>query len=161
GAYEGLLKLLGDSNARVRFFAAMALGKMGRREAIPAIFAMLRENDDKDAYLRHAGVMALGRLNDLPTLLSAARDPSPALRRAILLALRRLHRSEITLFLQDQDPTIVLEAARAINDEPITGAMPELASLINKTLNGHSHSDVSAGSSSSGETRSASDTGLP
>jgi quinoprotein glucose dehydrogenase len=36
-AYDGLIKLLTDSSARARFFAAMSLGKLGKREAIPAI----------------------------------------------------------------------------------------------------------------------------
>jgi quinoprotein glucose dehydrogenase len=34
------------------------------------------------------------------------------------------------LFLEDTEPALVLEAARAINDEPITGATEELAALI-------------------------------
>jgi quinoprotein glucose dehydrogenase len=129
-AYGGLIKLMADPNPRVRFFATMSLGKLGLREAMPAILTLLRENNDKDAYLRHAGVMALSRLNNIPVLLNAVYDESSAVRRAALLALRKLHRNEIALFLQDSDPTIVLEAARAINDEPINGAMPELASLI-------------------------------
>jgi len=47
-----------------------------------------------------------------------------------LLALRRLQRDEIAVFLRDSDPAVVLEAARAINDEPINGALRELAALI-------------------------------
>src|SRR5437867_5258520 len=58
-SYDGLIKLLGDPSPRVRFFAALGLGKLGRREALPAVLALLRDNADKDAYLRHAGVMAL------------------------------------------------------------------------------------------------------
>src|SRR5439155_3020335 len=51
-------------------------------------------------------------------------------RMGILLALRRLQRPEITTFLQDHDPALVLEAARAINDAPINGGLKELAGLI-------------------------------
>jgi quinoprotein glucose dehydrogenase len=55
----------------------------------------------------------------------------------VLLALRRLQRSEIASFLADKDPALVLEAARAINDEPINGAMQELAALIDApSMNG-------------------------
>jgi len=132
GAYDSLVKLLQDSSPRVRFFAAISLGRIGRREAVPSLLTMLRENANKDAYLRHAGVMALTRLDDLQALLSAAHDRSSAVRMGVLLAMRRLHRGEIIMFLQDDDPAIVLEAARAINDEPINGAMPELAALIGK-----------------------------
>jgi quinoprotein glucose dehydrogenase len=108
----------------------LGLGKLGRREALPAILAMLRDNADKDPYLRHAGVMALKGIGDIDALLAAAKDRSSTVRMAALLALRRLQRGEIAVFLKDADPAIVLEAARAINDEPINGAMPDLAALI-------------------------------
>ncbi|HYT60507.1 MAG TPA: PVC-type heme-binding CxxCH protein [Haliangiales bacterium] len=131
-AHDRLIKLLGDASSRVRFFAALSLGKLGRREALPAIFAMLRENADQDPYLRHAGVMALTWIDDIDSLLAAAKDSSSAVRLGALLAVRRLQRSEIAMFLNDNAPAIVLEAARAINDEPINGAMPDLAALIAK-----------------------------
>lgn len=133
GAYEGLIKLLGDSSARVRFFAATSLGKLGRKEAVEPILSMLRENADKDPYLRHAGVMGLTGINDIDSLLAAAKDASPAGRMAVLLAMRRMHRAEIGQFLNDSEPLLVTEAARAINDGPVNGAMPELAAIINRT----------------------------
>jgi quinoprotein glucose dehydrogenase len=49
--------------------------------------------------------------------------------------MRRLQSEEINMFLHDRDPWIVLEAARAINDEPINGAAPDLAMLISETPN--------------------------
>src|SRR5439155_5291965 len=49
-----------------------------------------------------------------------------------VLALRRLERAEIAVFLKDSDEAIVLEAARAINDLPISGAIGELAALIGR-----------------------------
>src|SRR5205809_3031477 len=118
-AYDGLIKLLNDASPRARFFAAMSLGKLGRREAQPAIYAMLRENADKDPYLRHAGVMALIWLNDRESLRSLEKDPSPAVRLAALLAMRRLGLPSVAVFLNDAEPRLVLEAARAINDVPI------------------------------------------
>jgi quinoprotein glucose dehydrogenase len=128
-----LIQLLADSSARVRFFAATSLGKLGKREAIPAIETMLRQNADKDPYLRHAGAMALTWIGDVDTLVKAANDESSPVRMASLLAMRRLQRPEIAMFLHDTDPRIVLEAARAINDEPINGAAPDLAMLISAT----------------------------
>lgn len=130
GAYEGLAKLLSDSAPRVRFFAAMSLGKLGRKEAIPALETMLRQNADKDPYLRHAAVMALTRIGDMDALLAAGKDESSSVRMGALLAMRRLQRPEIAMFLHDPDPWVVLEAARAINDEPINGAAMDLAALI-------------------------------
>jgi quinoprotein glucose dehydrogenase len=129
-AYENLVKALTDASPRVRFFSALSLGKLGRTEALTALFAMLRQNADADPYLRHAGVMGLARIGDVDALLATARDDSAAVRMGVLLALRRLQRPQIVLFLKDPEPALVLEAARAINDEPINGGMADLAALI-------------------------------
>jgi len=134
-AYDGLIKLLADSSARVRFFAAMSLGKLGKREAIPAIETMLRQNADKDPYLRHAGAMALTWIGDVDALIEAGKDESSSVRMGALLAMRRLQRDEIAMFVRDPDPFVVLEAARAINDEPVNGAAQNLAMLISETPN--------------------------
>ena len=55
----------------------------------------------------------------------------------IVLALRKLERNEIALFLNDPSPKVVTEAARAINDQPITGAMEALAKLITQPATDH------------------------
>jgi quinoprotein glucose dehydrogenase len=128
-AYEKLRDLLEDRSERVQFFAAQALGKLGCREAVPALFHMIEANRDRDAYVRHAGVVALASLGDVSALVSA-KDASPPVRLAALLALRRLARPEVALFLRDADPQIVLEAARAINDAPIDPATEPLANLV-------------------------------
>lgn len=128
-----LTEALGDANARVRFFAALGLGKLRQSSALPALFAMLKDNQDRDPYLRHAAVMALTGIGNMDALMKAATDVSPAVRMGALLAMRRLQRSEIAQLLHDPDPTLVLEAARAINDEPINGAMPELAALADSS----------------------------
>lgn len=128
-----LAPLLGDSSSRVRFFAAMALGKIGNREAVEPVLAMLRDNDDRDVYLRHAGVMALTWIGDQKALTAHARDASRAVRMGVLLAMRRLKMTEIAAFLNDADPFLVAEAARAINDVPIEGAIPQLAEVAGRT----------------------------
>ena len=61
--------------------------------------------------------------------MKAIHDESPAVRMGVLLALRRLGDPEIARFLDDPDPRLVLEAARAINDVPIPSATARLASL--------------------------------
>jgi quinoprotein glucose dehydrogenase len=127
-AWPKLRALLDDQAERVKFFAAIALGKLGRKEAVPALFDMLQANRDRDAYVRHAGVVALASLGDVPALVNA-KDASPPVRLAALLALRRMGRPEAALFLRDEEPQIVLEAARAINDAPIDAATDSLASL--------------------------------
>jgi quinoprotein glucose dehydrogenase len=127
-----LIRLLGDSSARAQFFAAMTLGKLGDKSAIKPILEMLRTNADKDAYIRHAGVMGLVGLADKETLAAAGKDNSRSVRMGVLLAMRRLQLPEIAMFLHDADQLVVLEAARAINDVPIKDAMTQLAALIDK-----------------------------
>jgi quinoprotein glucose dehydrogenase len=128
-ALDGLIALLEDSSPRVRFFAAAALGKLGRSEAIGPLLRMIRANNGKDPYLRYAGVMGLVGSGKTDAWGLTARDESPQARMAILLAMRRREDPEISLFLSDADPLIVLEAARAIHDVPIAAALPGLAKL--------------------------------
>lgn len=133
-AFDGLLKLTTDSDAQVRSLAMIALGKLGRREAIPAAFALLEANADQDPFLRHAAVQALIRVNDFDALQAAVKHPNPSVRMGVLLAMRKLQRNEIAAFVNDSDPRLVTEAARAINDQPIAGAQVALAGLIEKPL---------------------------
>ncbi len=128
-AFAGLTNLLADANARVRFFAAIALGKLGRPQAVEPLLAMVRSSGDRDPYLRHAGVMGLAGSGKTAAWMKAIHDESPAARMGVLLALRRLGDPEIARFLDDPDPLLVLEAARAIHDVPIGLAMPRLAEL--------------------------------
>ncbi|HUS36390.1 MAG TPA: PVC-type heme-binding CxxCH protein [Verrucomicrobiae bacterium] len=125
--------ILNDPEPRPRFFAAIALGKVGRPEAVADLIRAARANED--VYIRHAIVMGLTGIADSDALLKFAKDESPNARMAVLLALRRLERAEVAQFLKDADPLLVLEAARAINDIPISGGMSDLANvpLSNKT----------------------------
>ncbi len=132
-AQEKLLPLLSDAEPRVRFFAAQALGKLGRKEAVGPVLRLLADNADRDPYLRHAAVLALARIGDEKALLAAARDGSASVRLGVLLALRRLASPAVARFLDDADPKIVLEAARAINDVPVNAALPALAALLRRT----------------------------
>jgi quinoprotein glucose dehydrogenase len=133
-AFPGLLALLKDPNPRVRSFAAIALGKLGQKDATGPLFEMLEENADKDAWLRHAGVMGLAGSGDATALAAMSRHPSAPVRLASLLALRRLGREEVAVYLEDQEPAIVFEAARAIHDAPIHGAMLKLAKMLDRKL---------------------------
>jgi quinoprotein glucose dehydrogenase len=122
-----------DRDDRVKFFAATAMSRTGfecTREAIE----LLRGNDDRDAYVRHAAVMALTGGGNVRGILNANGDPSRAVRTGAVLALRRLKRAEVAQFLNDPDPAIVLEAARAINDAPIDEATEQLAALATNTI---------------------------
>jgi quinoprotein glucose dehydrogenase len=133
-AYEGLLPLLRDPEARVRSFAAMAIGKLARKDAVAPVFELLRDNADRDPWLRHAGVIALVWIGDADAIQARGKDESASVRLASLLALRRLQRPEVAGFLEDKDPAIVFEAARAISDAPVPSAMPALAATLDRKL---------------------------
>jgi quinoprotein glucose dehydrogenase len=131
-AFDGLMKLLADPFPRAQFFAAQSLGKLGKKEALDAGLAMLKANTANDAFIRHAGLMAILGMNDKQIVLGMAKDASPAVRMVSLLAMRRLEMAEIAQFLNDSESALIVEAARAINDVPISAAMPALAGLIAK-----------------------------
>ncbi len=61
-AGPALLPLLKDDYSRARFFAAEALGRIGYDPAVQPIIDLLEVNNDEDAYLRHAGSLALARI---------------------------------------------------------------------------------------------------
>jgi len=130
GAAAALTTALADPAARVRFFAAQSLGKLRTPAAVPALLAAARTNDDADAYIRHALVLGLAGCATSTELVALAQGASAAARRAALLALRRQESAEITAFLHDPDPLLVREAALAISDVPIAGALPALAELV-------------------------------
>ena len=130
-AAANLVPLLADSAPRVRFFAAEALGRIAYKPAAAPIVAMLAANDDKDVYLRHAGSLALSRIGDSAALGALSQHPSRGVRIAAINALRRLRSAEVARFLTDSDDAIVLEAARAINDDgSIEAALPALARAL-------------------------------
>lgn len=131
-----LLPLLMDSSTRVQYFAALGLGKLKHAPAIGPIIEMIRANADKDRFLRHAGIFALASIGQEDALFARAADPDRSVRIALLVALRRLGSEKVARFLTDSDEQIVLEAAYAINDQPIDGVRSRaaLASLIIKKL---------------------------
>jgi len=131
GATGALIAALADPAPRVRFFAAEALGRIGAPSAIVPIAGMLAANDGEDVYLRTAGVHALAGIGDPAALEALAAHRSAAVRIAAVVALRRLGDPRAAMFLEDADPLVVTEAARAINDEGgIVQALPALAAAL-------------------------------
>ncbi len=134
GAEEALIGLLRHPSLRVQFFAAEALGRTAAQTAAQPIIDMLLANDDQDAWLRHAGCLALARIGQPEPLIALADHASSAIRIAAVVALRRMKHSGIATFLQDAEEYIVTEAARGINDDfSIDDALPALASLLSET----------------------------
>lgn len=135
-ARDALIRGLGDRSLRIRFFAAEALGKIGRAEDIEALFDVLEENADADVFLRHAAVWAIHGLatrnGAIDRVVARRDDPSRAVRMGALLALRHAEDARLEAFLDDEDPLLVVEAARAIHDLPLDEAMPALAALASE-----------------------------
>ena len=145
-----LVRLLDDPAARVKFHAALALGRIGVRDATDRLMEMARDEGPTDPLLRHAAVMGLAGSARLGDLMNYATSDNREVRLAVLLALRKKHhpgflfahpggdigrRSPgvhpvISIFLADEDAQIATEAARAIHDLHVLGAMPALADRV-------------------------------
>ncbi|CAN5248185.1 c-type cytochrome [soil metagenome] len=133
-AGKELIPILNDENSRARFFAAEALGRIVYEPAINPIIAMLEANNEEDAYLRHAGSLALARIGKAEPVVALSNHPSRAVRIAAVVSLRRMSHQGIRNFLNDRDEYIVTEAAKAINDDfSIEEALPDLANLLQQT----------------------------
>ncbi len=133
-AGNALVPVLKDNYSRARFFAAEALGRMAYAPAVQPIIKMLEANNDEDAYLRHAGSLALARIGQAEPIIALAKSPNKGLRIAAVVALRRMSHPGIASFLTDQDEFVVTETARAINDDlSIKEALPALGNVLPNT----------------------------
>jgi quinoprotein glucose dehydrogenase len=144
-----IARLLADPDDRVKAAAAMVYGKIGqqplavRPQGEQAFFAplfdLLKTNNDKDPYLRHAAVMGLVHATRNPAdlwnawTLAKAKFDLPAVRVGVLLALRKLGSEKVAEFLTDAEPRIVAEAARAVYDERLISSYPALAKLTDSS----------------------------
>lgn len=120
-------ELLKDPDPRTRMLAAIATGKIGTKDQVPALMAMVEQNADKDEYVRHGAIQGMFLIGDADAVFAFAENKSPAVRRAVVLALRRFHDARIGHFLKDSDLSIAVETVQAINDEMIEGARQDLA----------------------------------
>ncbi len=117
---------------RLAGFAATALGTLGTSEDAKSLLTLLDRNNNVDPVVRHQVTMGIVKLADRhPGLLEELADygGTPG-RLGVLLAMRRQGNPAIAQFLKDGDSSLVAEAARAINDEPIEAAQSSLADLL-------------------------------
>jgi quinoprotein glucose dehydrogenase len=138
-----LHSLLADPSSRVRFHAAMAIGKVSLPADISPIEKMLTENGGKDPYLSYAGSFALRAYQHQPEKLKPLlTNTSPAVRLALATAFRNMLQdvscqiteginpaalegraqrilAQLTPLLADSDPAVVAEVARALHEKPI------------------------------------------
>lgn len=125
-----IVGLLGDEEPRVRFHAAIALGKLGVSEAAEPLLA-LADTHAAEPFLRHAVVSGLAGCASSEALAAKAKDTSSAVRLVAALALGRQLSPAIAAFLDDPNDDILREVVRAIHDdESIPQAWPELAKLV-------------------------------
>ncbi|NBV25563.1 MAG: hypothetical protein EBS05_27100, partial [Proteobacteria bacterium] len=106
---DGFRLLLGLTNnlATVRLHFALGAARVGGAPYDSGhVVDFIRRNADTDPYLTHAGMMALLGIGDFEAIQRAARDESPAVRRAAMLCMQRLLRPEISQFLHDPDPRL-------------------------------------------------------
>ena len=137
-AFDALLLSLTNADSRVRSEAALALWKVQgvpndkRQLATRALLKMVSNDSPDDCVSEHAavaGIVGFGQTNIIEAAFNA---PSVRARRVALLAMRRFKNPQLARFLNDSAPQLVLEAARAINDEPVPEAMPALAAMLGR-----------------------------
>lgn len=150
-----LAPFLADPSARVRYHAAMAVGRLRANTLLPGVIRMIGDNADRDPMLRHAGQYALrragaGHPHEFEALVGSH---STAVRLAATVALRDIvqdhlrqvptggagaerhfperHAALLEKLLLDPEPSVISEAARAICEDPgIASAYPALAALL-------------------------------
>ncbi len=128
-----VVRLLADSEPRVRYAAAIAAGKLQIDQAFEPVLKLLADNADADPALRHAGIMALRGAPDSTRVVELSKHPSKSVRLAAVVALRKRQDPQVAAFLTDTDVSVQTEAARAINDVPqLHGALASLAALTTK-----------------------------
>jgi len=137
-----LLPLLrDDASARVKYFAAEALGKRRSKAAVPLLFDLLATNANADPYLRHACVTALSTIGDKEAVYNKVKAGNAAVRLAVVLVLRAWKDESLRDLLRDPDVDVRTEAARAIHDLPMEKLSVDLASAL-PLSDGGNHSDA-------------------
>ena len=129
--YENqIVKLLDDDQPRVRYFAAQACGKLQLPSCFEPVCKMISDNADSDPALRHAGIMALRGMPDATGLVELSKHASRSVRLSAVVALRKRQDPRVSVFLNDADVGVQLEAARAVHDVPeLHGGLSALAAL--------------------------------
>lgn len=146
---DDLVECLSDTELRVRYFAAISLGKFDCPSAKKPLLDLLETNNGEDPAIRHAAIMGLTGQRDVnaratPNVVAhdggdlieyARRCDSVEVRRAIAVVYRRQKSARIQELLEfETDPLVLDEIARAIYDTPIPPALGSLAAALNQNL---------------------------
>ncbi|GJM22651.1 MAG: glucose dehydrogenase [Planctomycetota bacterium] len=111
-----VLPRLSDEHPRVRLAAALAASRLASGMLADALLARLRTDDAEDPNLRHAYALALSTSAHSDRLAGLAGDTTRGVRLGALLALRHQGSPRVGNFLDDTDPELRAEAARAMWD---------------------------------------------
>jgi quinoprotein glucose dehydrogenase len=128
-----LMALLKDESKRVVFHAAILAAKKKAAFLAPQIIEMLKENQDKDPFLRHAGSYAMAEMFPEPYFNALRGESDPCVRLAAVVALRRLKSPVLREFVFDENQRVAEEAVRAIHDLFLESARPAVADLLDNT----------------------------
>lgn len=126
-----------SGSPHVRRVAVEALGAMApipsledRVDRVGAVLAVLEAESAEDPWIRHTCIRALERLEAHGRLIAASESGPEHVRRAAVVLMRRAEDARVAMFLDDPSPLVRAEAARAIHDVPIAGAMSDLAARL-------------------------------
>lgn len=135
-AVEHLAVIVVDDEPFLRRRAAAALGRIGKPEAVPALFDSLRKGII-DRVLEHAICYALIEIDSRAATIAALSDPSPLVRRVGLTALDQMEHGELTrdltVPLLDTDDPDLQQAALAVISRH-EGWSDELQKLVSEWL---------------------------
>lgn len=120
-------KFLTHAEPRIRFFAAQSLRRIGSGADAEGLVERLRAGDYEDPFVRHAVVAALAAVGPADLLMALSTDAAESVRLGAVLALRRQQNAGVSRFLVDGSSAVRLEAARAVYDQPVAGALQALA----------------------------------
>lgn len=130
----GFNGFLSDPAPRVRLAAALALAHQGDGTSVAPLLDLLDANNNADLTIRHSAAYALSKVGKPGDLALRARDRSPAARLGVVLALRLMEAPEAANFLNDADPAVAIESARAIYDLRLPAGLPLLAALLDTAI---------------------------
>ena len=125
--------LLKDQSPRVVFYATLLIARQGSKSFVPQMVEMLKTNQDKDPFLRHAGSYAFSLLLKDQELKALRAESHPSVRLAMVVALRRQKSPLLQEFVVDVNSRVADEAIRAIHDQMLEESRPAVAALLDKT----------------------------
>ncbi|MEM0924434.1 MAG: PVC-type heme-binding CxxCH protein [Planctomycetota bacterium] len=118
----------------VQYAAVDALGRLGDHDSLGTVLEIAAASTDPA--MRHVTSLFASGVASPAELAALSDHENLGVRLLAVIALRRQSSAEIADFLSDDDPRVVLEAARAIHDVPIDIATGALAAKLTPAVRG-------------------------